>query len=271
MMMIERREFLEIAMGAVSAMARSSFHQSSVAVMADRRPEWTTRFEQTLMATDDRELLGIPKSWQCVRQGFYPFSPERTLVLPRQAHDDYRQLELAQQIGRRWEDAGTSLDAETIHHIVQAASALTQVYGVRERTEDWARRLLAWLFEFYGSLAQDHHWLAPCSWQAFREKAKTSNSIVDWWLILIPQGVEVPSIDGTRLHTLITPIYAENGKPQYFGVFWNFMARAIGLRHKWFGEPQAIDATWLDISRMDRKSACLIVNQRIAHNLAKMV
>ncbi|MCX7422615.1 MAG: hypothetical protein NT013_24165 [Planctomycetia bacterium] len=238
--------------------------------MADPRPEWTATFEQTLMASDDRELLGIPKSWQCVRQGLHPFSPERTLILPSQAYDDSRQVELAQQIGRRWDDAGASQDSETILRIVQAASILTQVYGVQERTEDWVRRLLVWLFEFYSSVAQDHQWVAPLSWQGHGQEVKTSNGIVDWWLILIPQGVEVSNIDGTRLHTLITPIYTEVGKPRLPVEFWDFMARAIGLQPKVSGGPRSIDTTWLDISHMDRKSACLSINQRIAANLTKM-
>ena len=111
--MIERREFLQTAIGTVSAMAIPALHRASVNVIADPRPEWTTRIEQALVASDDRELLGIPKSLQCVREGLHPFSPERTLILPRQARDA-RRIGLAQQIGRRWDEAGASKDAETI-------------------------------------------------------------------------------------------------------------------------------------------------------------
>lgn len=270
-MLIERREFLQTTIEAVSTLAISNFCRSSAKAMDDTRPDWTVTFEQSLMASDDRELLGIPKSWQCVRQGLHPFSPERTLILPSQAYDDSLQVELAQQIGRRWDDAGASQDSETILRIVQAASVLTQVYDVRERAEDWARRLLAWLFEFYSSVAQDHQWVAPLSWQGHGQEVKTSNGIVDWWLILIPQGVEVSNIDGTRLHTLITPIYTEVGKPRLPVEFWHFMTRAIGLQPQVFGEAQSIDTTWLNLSQMDPKSACLFLNQRVAHNLTKMV
>ncbi len=266
MMLIERREFLQTTIGTVSGMVMSSFCQATAMAEVDTRPDWLTKYEQTL----EIELFGIPQSWSCIRKGLHPFSPERTLILPSQAHDDRRQVELAQQIGRRWDDAGASQDAETILRIVQAASILTQVYGVQERTEDWVRGLLGLLFELYNSVAQNHQWVAPLSWQKWHEEAKTSNGIVDWWLILIPQGIEVPSIDGTRLHTLITPIYTEVGKPRLPVEFWDFMARAIGLQPKVFGGSQSIDTTWLDISCMDRKSACLSINQRIAANLTKM-
>ena len=268
-MLIERREILQTTIGAVSTLAMPNFCQSSAKAMADPRPEWTATFEQTLMASDGRELLGIHKSWQCVRQGLHPFSPERTLILPRQAHDG-RHVEIAQQFAKGCGEAGIPNDAETFLHIFQAASVLTQVYDVRERAEEWARRLLFWLFYFYSSVAQDHQWIAPCGWQGFHEPVETTNGIVDWWLILIPHGVKVQSIDGTRLHSLITPVYTEVGKPRLPCEFWDFMARAIGLPPTVSGGSQSIDTTWLDISRMDRKSACISINQRIAHNLTKM-
>ena len=237
--------------------------------MADPRPEWTTKFEQLLKESDDRELFGIPRSRKSVRQGMHPFATERTLILQRQSHIGDREFGLAQQIGRRWDEADAPKDAETILRIVQAASVLTQTYSIQERTEDWARRLIAWLFEFYSSVAQDHQWIAPYSWQAFSELAETSNEIVDWWLILIPQGIDVPSVDGTRLHTLITPVYAEAWKPRLPVFFWDHMARAMGLQTYVRRRPRAADRSWWELSRMDAMSACLTLNKRIAENLAK--
>ena len=268
-MMIERRDFLQTAIGAVSAMAIPALHRASVNVMPDPLPEWTTKIEQTLVASEDRELLGIPKSLQCVREGLHPFSPERTLILHSQAHDG-RHFENAQQLAQRWGDASIPNDPETFHRIFQAASVLTQAYGFQERTKDWAVRLLWWLFHYYNWYSQDHLWVAPCSWQHCHEPVATSNGIVDWWLILIPQGIEAPSIDGTRLHTLITPVYTEVGKPRMPDVFWYFMGRRIGLLSYDPGAPRTADQFWWKLSRMDAKSACLTVNQRIAENLTQM-
>ena len=92
---------------------------------------------------------------------------------------------------------------------------------------------------------------------------------MDWWLILIPQGIDVPSIDGTRLHTLITPVYAEAGQPRPPIFFWDNMARAMGLQTYVPGRPRDADRSWWKLSRMDAKSACLTLNKRIAENLAK--
>lgn len=268
--MIERREFLQAAIGAVSAMAMPTLHQVSVNAMRDPRPDWTTEFEQTMLASGDRELLGIPKSWQSVRQGLHPFSPERVLILPRQARDA-RQVDHAEQIAQEWGDIGVPINAEATLLIFEAASVLTEVYRVQERTEDWASRMLVWLLHFYCSVVQDHQWIAPCGWQGFHEPVETTNGIVDWWLILIPQGVEVRSTDGTRLHTLITPVYAEVGKPRLPAFFWVFMARAIGIRPFVPGATRPADGSMREMSRMDAKSACLDLNRRIAENLTQMV
>ena len=271
MMLIERREFLQTTIGAVSTLAMPNFCQSSAKAMDDTRPDLLMKYEQTLAASNDMKLFGIPKSWSGVSKGLHPFSPDRTLILPAHDHTDDHQTKLARRIVDRWSLDSPLPNKATILRIVQAASVLARVYGVREQTEDWAHRLLVWLFVFYKSVAQDHHWLAPCSWQGFGEEVRTSNEVVDWWLILIPQGVEVPSIDGTRLHSLITPIYTEVGKPRLPVEFWDFMARAIGRQPQVSGEPQSIDTTWLSVSRMDRKSACLSVNQRIARNFTQTV
>ena len=73
--------------------------------------------------------------------------------------------------------------------------------------------------------------------------------------------------DGTRVHALITPVFTEPWKPRDPIDFWYFMATAIGSS---FNESQPINSTWINISRMDRKSACLFINQRIARNLTTM-
>ena len=39
-------------------------------------------YERILSHTDSLEILGVPRSWSVVRQGFHPFAPERIAVLP---------------------------------------------------------------------------------------------------------------------------------------------------------------------------------------------
>ena len=266
-----RREFLQTTIGAVSGLSMPSFCQASVKMtMDDTQPDLLTKYKQSLAVSDELELFGISRSGSCVWQGLHPFTPDRTLIVPSHAHNDDLVTKLLRNTADRRDRDDDMPSTMAIRRIAQAASFLTQVYRVRKQTEDWARRLLGWLFKFYYNLAQDHHWLAPCSWQGFGERVETRNKFAEWWLILIPEGIEVSSIDGTRLHALITPIYEEVGKPRLPVEFWHFMAIATGLQPKAFGGPQHIDKTWLDISHMGRQSACLAVNQRIAQNLAKL-
>ena len=89
-MLIERREFLQTTIGAVSTLAIPNFCQSSAKAMVDTRPDWLTKYEQSFAASNNRELLGIPKSWSCIRKGLHPFSPERTLILPSAIDADDR-------------------------------------------------------------------------------------------------------------------------------------------------------------------------------------
>ena len=85
-MLIERREFLQTTIGAVSTLAMPNFCQSSAKATDDTRPDWLRKYEQTLAASNDMELFGIPKSWSCVRDGLHPFgSVDRTL--PFYEHD----------------------------------------------------------------------------------------------------------------------------------------------------------------------------------------
>jgi hypothetical protein len=41
-----------------------------------------TEYERILSQTDRLDILGVPRSWSVVRQGFHPFAPERIAVLP---------------------------------------------------------------------------------------------------------------------------------------------------------------------------------------------
>jgi hypothetical protein len=41
-----------------------------------------SEYERILSHADSLEILGVPRSWSVVRQGFHPFAPDRIAVLP---------------------------------------------------------------------------------------------------------------------------------------------------------------------------------------------
>jgi len=167
------------------------------------------------------------------------------------------------------DEDGTHYTEDGIYQIVYAASILTQTYRIPERLDDWSRWMASRLYRFYGFWAQDHLWICSMGWQGGRETVKTMNGVVDWWLILIPGGIDVRNFDETRTQILITPVFSRFNMPRFYGEFWNFMAKAVKFPGKSGPELSPVDPTWLHVSHMDRKRACLFVNERIAQSLTE--
>jgi hypothetical protein len=277
---MQRREFLRTSVGAAAA-AIPAIGRGSSSLTEETGPPWLPRYEETLAASTDLELLGIPRSWWSVRHGLHPFSPERTLIIPdcpQRHRPECRRGDidsLARRIKGDLDEDATPHTEPGIHQLIYAAFILTQTYRVSDELDAWSKRMANWLFRFYGYIcARDHFWINPMGWQGDGETVKTMNGVVDWWLLLIPGGIDVRNFDGTRTHVLITPVFSRFsilgfGSPRFYGDFFNFMAKA--LRHPFKSGPEnhPIDPTWLRVSRMDRKSACLFVNRRIAHALTE--
>jgi hypothetical protein len=270
---MQRRQFLQTTIGAAAVTAPMAAQASAPA--RDDRPPWLPMYDETLAASTDLELLGIPRSWWHIHHGLHPFSPERTLIIPERPQNNWCGYQKG-DIGQLLRQIRDDLDKDGIRHteegvcqIVHAASSLTQIYRAPEQLEDWSKRMASWLFRFYPFCAEGHLWISPLSWPSARETVKTMNGVVDWWLILIPGGIEVNNWDGTRTHVLITPVFARYNMPRFYGDFWDLMAKAVRFPAMWGMKDGATDSTWLHVSRMDRKRACLFVNQRIAQTLTE--
>lgn len=270
---MQRREFLQATIGAAATTVPVTAQAS--ASVSDGQPPWLPMYDETLAASTDLELLGIPRSWWHVHHGLHPFSPERTLIIPdhpQQDRPEYQHGEigsLVQRIKENLDEDGTRYTEDGIYQIVYAASILTQTYRVAERLDDWSRWMASRLYRFYGFWAQDHLWICPMGWQGGRDTVKTMNGVVDWWLILIPGGINVRNFDETRTQVLITPVFSRFNMPRFYGEFWNFMTKAVKFPGKSGPELPPVDPTWLHISHMDRKRACLYVNERIAQSLTE--
>ncbi len=270
---MQRRDFLQATIGATTA-ATLPVQAQAAAPVQDSGPPWLLMYDESLAACTDLELLGIPRSWWHVHHGLHPFSPERTLIVPdhpQQGQQEYQYGEigsLAQQIREDLDEAGTHYTEDGICQIVYMASILTQTYRIPGRLEDWSRRMANWLFRLYLVPVQDHLWICSMGWQG-QKTVKTMNGVVDWWLILIPGGIDVHNIDESRTHVLITPVFSRFNVPRFSGEFWNFMARAVKLPGESAREHPPVAPTWLEVSGMDRRKACFFLNQRIAHTLTE--
>ena len=262
-MMIERRDFLRTAIGAVSGMAMPSLCHAATTMAKEIHPPWTSEYERGLTATSDFDWLGIPKSWSCVRQGFHPFSPERTLVLNSTKVNRHAMVpDLVERTGRHLDGLKIECqyDPATLAHIAYCAAMLTANYGIPNQAEPWCKQFAIGFCGFYGHMNWNHLFMQHANWQGWYASLSTTNALVDWWLFLIPDGLEVYSFVGTRLHVLITPVYSDlvgyTGPSQFFCP----MAYAAGYRSL----PDGAEEDHLSLSRMHKRSACFFLNQRVA-------
>lgn len=263
---MHRRDFLRTTVGAVSGAAVPNVPPISPKTKGQSGCARIPMYDETLAASTDLELLGIPRSWWFVHHGLHPFSPERTLIIsdPPTPYWNYGEMRsLTERLSNEPPFHGPPHEKKAVSQLIYAACLVTQTYGVPERLEAWSRKYLFWL-DFYQLLVQDYLWLCPEGCQA-SVTFKTMNGVVDWWLILVPGGIENVSTDGTRLHVLVTPVFSHLFMPRRPVEYWQLMACSLGIRGGCPGP--TIDSTWLDVSQMDRKSACLFLNERIANYL----
>jgi hypothetical protein len=112
-----------------------------------------TSYERILSQTDRLDILGVPRSWSVVRQGFHPFAPERTAVLPsgeRLRHPIHRSRDVRGRIEERIAErrAGFAHDAaelppEKVESFFWVMDLFTSHYRIPEVVEDWVVGL-AW-------------------------------------------------------------------------------------------------------------------------------
>lgn len=229
-------------------------------------PSWTREYEQRLTATNDFDWLGIPKSWPCVRQGFHPFSPERTLVLnPTKVNRHPMVPNLVERIGRHLTQSKVQYDQTNLAHISYCAAILTANYGIPNQAEPWCRNFASGFCGFFVRKNLNHLFMQNSNWQGREESVSITNDLVDWWLFLIPDGLEAYcGGDKKRLHVLITPVYHQRDCLESFDSGFEFSSpMAYAVR---YDEDDDFKYENLLLSQMDQSSACLFLNQRVAAN-----
>jgi hypothetical protein len=169
-----------------------------------------TEYERILSHTDSLEILGVPRSWSVVRQGFHPFAPERIAVLPsgeRLRHPIRRSRDVRGRIEDQiaeWR-AGISsgaagLPPEKLESYFRVMDLLTNHYQTPEVFEDWVVGLAG--RESLGSSAMGGHWGLVHQYQG-RHGAPVDCPPVDWWLFLFPGGIDWASLAEEPVHALI--------------------------------------------------------------------
>jgi hypothetical protein len=267
--MINRRQFIR-GMTGVSAVAGSALGSGSVWAASSqqghpKKAPWLSAYEKKLAASPDLKLLGIPKSWWHVHQGFHPFAPERTVIVQPTPEKAWTEWELEQWTRKAaaekvtvtgTNDGTMPFSREKLELMLRVMKPMASVYRDKPYFEDWMRGL-AWRESFASSGLGRHVGLVH-QFQKFTQP-RTVNGLVDWWLFLIPDGGEFESLDGEPVHLLFGHVFPNPAwEPGFSLDVLCLLSKAL----RSMDTPEI-----MALSKLDRQAAARCMNQRLAEAL----
>ena len=266
--MISRRSFLGTAAGLSLGIGNDGpGNGPSCSSRSDQ-----DQYEQTLAETDLLELVGVPRNWDAVRQGFLPLSPDRVVIVkPNESrwHNDpghqwgcsYADRVVRDRIADRiakeeghWTPA--KLTPEKLSLIVRMTRHVVDYYGVPSCLETWAYRitirerlLTSGGMPCYAGILD--WWQDP--------GVLTRNAHVDWWMFLFPKGLPCwESLDPNPVHILAWPVFARASNQVIRHRLDVVSLMELTCRRLWKNSKA------IAVSQADRVRACRVVNQSAA-------
>ena len=242
--MLDRRQFLHDSAGFVPMAACPIFGKTWwLPSESGSLPPWTTEYEQILRSSKWLPNIGIPNNWDLVRQGLYPFAPERIATLhPPSSFANNRKRQVLKHCAQWREDQwkqfpkcrdenerireGTSrncgwltISTQKLDVIVSIVEALTAHYPSQDIFEKWATGLAVREedhFDRGGTYPGRENSLSLGNWpnvavgvadayqRWFGDRyVVTANEPVDWWVFLFPKGAEWDAIFGQPVNVLL--------------------------------------------------------------------
>jgi hypothetical protein len=188
-----------------------------------------------LLATATSFALGasLPRTGLARRPNWaddgHPFSPARTVVLPRRLGRRHAPARMA--IDRKIEELAAMnlwrLPEPKVETLLQVADAVTQYYGIGDRLEAWADRIP--VQESFAPQSYNHAGMLSY-WQP-AEPVPGAGAPLDWWLFLSPKPIEWGSLDDLPIFALVAHVspsdsYAQRGKMH---VAWGHGWKLLGI------------------------------------------
>lgn len=185
------------------------------------------------LADCDMRTLGVPRNPSLVVQGFHPVTPDRVLVVDdadlRRMSRRHRGLKrLFREKETRWRlrcPSDPPLTAKKLDLCVGLMERLTAHYGRPNLFLRWAKTL--WSRELLASTGIGHGLCLLHDFQHHDDPVRTDNEVVDWWLVLLPGGVDWQAMDDWPVHYMVGPVMEERLPGDYLRVM---EAMARGLR-----------------------------------------
>jgi hypothetical protein len=186
----------------------------------------------------------------------FPFSPSRTVVLPRRLGRGLSQARRV--IDRKVEELARMdlyrLPEAKVQALLQVAGAVTDHYGIGDRLESWLERIpVQEAFSSYssGNLGLLSHWQP-------REPVAGVGSPVDWWVFVSHEPIEWGCLDKAPIHAQIAHVSPDDYVSQLTAMlgFWSdacHLARSCGESDFWPG-----------LARLKPVEVARIMNRRYA-------
>lgn len=267
-----RRGFLQrcLGTGAVLAAAPPSHADASGVLdhphLLGASAPGLSSYERILSQTDRLDILGVPRSWSVIRQGFHPFAPERIAVLPsgeRLRHPTHRGRGARRRIEDRiakfqagFAHGAADLPPEKLESCFWTMDLITGHYRVPDFFDDWVVGLAQ--RESFGSSFLGGRWGLVHQYQG-GHRAPVDCPPVDWWLFLYPDGVDWAALDEEPVHALIGHVGRRPYREDSGGLMLRVWSLASAIT-KVVGDARPV-------SRMGRVAAARHLNQIAANCL----
>jgi hypothetical protein len=253
--MINRRRFLSTGMIGAGLAGTSGLTAASM-IGEQELAEAPNIFDEK-WSRAKLQYLGIPRSWWYVHRGLHPFSPERVLIIGKRPAvwtcDDTKARIMERRYGK-----AKSCSEQKLDYALWIMNTLASHYGVPAYYEDWATRLVT-SNTFDNSFGLGNHWgmVARFQERGDRQPVQTHNGLVDWWLFLIPDGVDVQRYDGQPTHVLFGCVDASGSRVREMVCLCYIAEVAKNLRDV------------VALSRMDRFTAARHLNRQLLEVLGQ--
>lgn len=178
--------------------------------------EWHDQmdYERTIAQCAHPEAVGIPQSWSTVEQGFLPLSPDRVVTIHRSSLlakanrraflAPHLESALNRIIGDKFPDSKSRLPAEKLWLIASIVQAFARYYHRWDIVQPWLDGLV-WREHFCTTGVGRH--------VAFLHQFQRTtgvpvvNQTVDWWLFIVPDGIDWQTLDQSRVHLLLAIVF----------------------------------------------------------------
>lgn len=143
--------------------------------------------------------LGLPRSWESVRRGLHPFSPDRVAILPilhpPSEHCLKRHAERMQEVLRSHPpDVSEGFWTSDSFRLYVEVSQVLDMYYPGMSFENYLTALVAGE-QFYGLLSTDRlKWLLSLQFR-WANTPRLANPPVDWWLFLLREPFAIEGFE----------------------------------------------------------------------------